>query len=57
MDKIEAAAREFLPAVEALLDWMSGNDLSADHADQRPDDYTRLCVSLERMQAALSHIS
>lgn len=52
--EIEAAAREMLPAVESLLDWMNGCDLAADHAESKPDDFSRLCTALERMQAALS---
>lgn len=46
--------REFLAAAEALLDWMNGNDLSADHADQKPEDYERLCAALEKFSAALA---
>lgn len=49
MDSLEPASREFVAAVEALLDWMNGNDMSADHADQKPQDYKRLCTALERM--------
>jgi hypothetical protein len=53
MNEIEAAAREFLPDVEALLDWMNGCDVSADHAADKPEEFKKLCRSLERMQAAI----
>ncbi len=53
MDSIDAAAREFVEATEALLDWMNGNDLVADHADQRPKDYERLCTALDRINRLL----
>ena len=52
-DEIEKAAREFLAAAESLCDWMNGNDLAADHAGQKPEDYERLCTTMERLQAAL----
>lgn len=52
-EEIEAAAREFLAATELLCDWMNGNDISADHSDQKPEDYERLCAAMERMQDAL----
>lgn len=53
MDSIDAAAREFVEATEALLDWMNGNDMSADHAEQKPEDYKRLCAALERINSIL----
>lgn len=52
-DEIEAASRDFLAATEKLCDWMNGNDLVADHADQKPEDYERFCAAMERLQAAL----
>ena len=45
--------REFHASVELLLDWMNGNDLAADHADQKPEDFARLSSSLERLSAKL----
>ena len=50
---VVGASAEFLAATEALLNWMNGNDLSADHADQCPADYDRLCTALESIQEAL----
>jgi hypothetical protein len=45
---------EFMGAVEALCDWMNGNDLSADHAEQKPGDFKRLSVAMEAFRAALA---
>ena len=53
MDSIDAAAREFVEATVLLLDWMNGNDMSADHAEQKPEDYKRLCAALERINNLL----
>jgi hypothetical protein len=52
-DEIETAAREFLVATEKLCDWMNGNDLVSDHADQKPEDYESFCAAMERLQCAL----
>lgn len=46
MDSVDAAAGEFVKATEALVDWMNGNDMSADHAEQKPEDHKRLCAAL-----------
>lgn len=53
-EALRKTASEFLEAVEALCDWMNGNDLSADHADQCPEDFECLCRTMEALQSALS---
>lgn len=52
-EEIESAAREFLVATELLCDWMNGNDLSSDHAEQKPEDCRRMCAAMERLQTVL----
>lgn len=47
-------AQEFLKSVEALLDWMNGNDLSADHAESCPEDYERLDDLLPKFRASIA---
>ena len=59
-DRLEAASemledgKEFLEAAEAVFDWMNGNDLSADHAEQRPGDFERISVALVKFRAAIA---
>jgi len=51
---VDGAAREFMGAAEALLDWMNGNELVADQKRQRPKDYERLCATMVALRAALA---
>ena len=46
--------REFHEAVEDLCDWMNNNDLSADHKDQKPQDFERLCQAMIKHRVALA---
>ena len=55
-DDLEAAAREFVSATEAVLDWMNGNELCADHANQKPEEYHRMCCALGRIQNVLADL-
>ncbi len=54
LDELRREGAAFLEAVEALLDWMNGNDLSADHEDQQPKDYARVCATLTSFRAAIA---
>lgn len=47
------AGSAFHEATERLLDWMNGNDLSADHAEQKPADFQALSSSLVAFADAL----
>lgn len=51
---IRTKGREFLEAAEAVFDWMNGNDLSADHEAQHPEDFDRVSSALVAFRAALS---
>ncbi|AXV16467.1 hypothetical protein CYG48_12685 [Neorhizobium sp. SOG26] len=51
---VDGAARDFMGATEALLDWMNGNELAADHKRQRPEDFERLCTTMQALHAALA---
>ena len=46
-------AKAFLSAVVSLCDWLNGNDLSADHARLRPDDFGALSTAMTDLRAAL----
>ncbi|MDQ0996914.1 hypothetical protein QFZ34_002096 [Phyllobacterium ifriqiyense] len=49
--------KTFIAAVEQLLDWMNGNDLVSDHADQCPEDYKMLCDALPAFRSAIETAS
>lgn len=49
--------KEFLEAAEAVFDWMNGNDLSADHAEQRPGDFERVSSALVKFRAAIAKVT
>lgn len=51
---LAAAAREFMSATEALLDWMNNTELAADHKKQQPEDFERLCTTMVALRAALA---
>lgn len=51
---LRKSGQEFLEAAEAVFDWMNGNDLSADHEEQKPDDFERVSKALVEFRAALS---
>jgi hypothetical protein len=53
-DDLRAKGQEFLEAAEAVFDWMNGNDLSADHEEQRPDDFRRVSEALVAFRTALA---
>ena len=54
IERLRASGREFMEAAEAVFDWMNGNDLSADHEEQHPDDFERVSKALVAFRAALS---
>lgn len=51
---LHSDGKAFLKAVEALCDWMNGNDLSADHESQKPEDFKAICESMVAFRAALA---
>lgn len=51
---LEKAAREYLEATEAVFDWMNNNDIVADHAEARPDDYKRVNEAIAELRLALA---
>lgn len=51
---LKEAGREFLEAAEAVFDWMNGNDLSADHSEQKPEDFERVSEALVKFRALLA---
>jgi len=54
LERLRTSGREFMEAAEAVFDWMNGNDLSADHEEQHPEDFARVSKALVAFRAALS---
>ena len=54
LERLENDGKEFLEAAEAVFDWMNGNDLSADHEEQKPDDFKRVSEALVAFRTALA---
>lgn len=54
IERLRTNGREFIEAAEAVFDWMNGNDLSADHEEQHPDDFERVSKALVAFRAALA---
>ena len=54
--KVLGASKDLREAIELLCDWMNNNDLVWDHADQKPDDFQRLCDAMEVYDAALMQV-
>jgi len=46
--------RAFLKAVEALCDWMNGNEIAADHKAAKPDDFNRLCETMVSFRSSIA---
>ena len=53
VERLREAGLEFYKATSALLDWMNGNDMSADHHASKPDDFGRLNDALEAFSAVI----
>lgn len=51
--KLHKTGQEYLVASEAVFDWMNGNDLSADHEEQCPQDFARVCKAIVEFRSAL----
>lgn len=50
---LHKTGQEYLVASEAVFDWMNGNDLSADHEEQCPRDFARVCKAIVEFRSAL----
>lgn len=52
-EKLEQTGASFLADVDCLCDWLNAQDISADHAESKPEDFDRLCDSMTEFRATL----